>query len=142
MKLPVFLVIGVTTVTLSACGGGGGSNIAPSATISGSNTGLNGPYGLALDGSANIYIANIFGHSVTVYPAGSNGNVATRATIGGSNTGLDAPNGVTVDGTGKIYVADPSNGSIHIYPAGSNGTVAPIASISGRKHLRCQSSWQ
>ena len=51
----------------------GDNNVAPLATIAGANTGLNSPYGIALDANNNIYVANRFGGpalqgSVTIYP--------------------------------------------------------------------------
>jgi len=63
----------------------------PIATISGSNTGLNNPQGIAVDSQGNIYVANNSGASITEYAAGSNGNVSPIATISGSNTGLTIP---------------------------------------------------
>ncbi len=66
-------------------------NEAPVATISGTNTGLSLPVGIALDSSGNIYVGNNSTISpVTVYPPASNGNVAPMAIIGGSNTDLEA----------------------------------------------------
>jgi NHL repeat/Beta-propeller repeat len=123
------------SVTVYAAGSNG--NVAPSATIAGANTGLSCPLGIALDSSANIYIANLTGGlgkfgSVTVYPAGSNGNVTPSATIVGStNTELSEPNGIAVDSLGNIYVSNHGASSILVYPAGSNGDVAPIVNIGG-----------
>ncbi len=126
---------------------GSNGNVAPIATISGSNTGLIGPIGTAVDSSGKIYVANdgiyndfgveIVPPSVLVYPAGSNGNVAPTATISGSNTGLNLPVGIAVDSSGNTYVTDggPDGGgpaSVFVYAAGSNGNVASIATISGR----------
>src|SRR5579863_9127318 len=53
----------------------------PAQDISGGSTGLNFPTDVAVDGSANIYVANLSGGSsgtgsVTVYSAGSTGNVS------------------------------------------------------------------
>ena len=80
------------SVTVYAAGAYG--NVAPTRTISGSNTGLFYPFGIALDSSTNIYITNYNGQSVTVYAAGANGNVAPVQTISGSNTGLNGPAGI------------------------------------------------
>ena len=59
------------------------------ATITG--PGLNGPFGIALDGAGNIYVTNFSGNSITVYPAGASGNATPTATIVGGNTGLSQP---------------------------------------------------
>jgi lysophospholipase L1-like esterase len=114
-------------------------NVAPSATIAGANTGLLYPLGIALDSSANIYVANTLSPSITVYPAGAAGNVAPSATIVGSATGLDFPFDVALDSKRKVYVLNfgarsggiPNVPSITVYAAGSNGNVTPSQTISG-----------
>ncbi len=106
-------------------------NEAPIATLSGSNTKLVFPFGIAVDSSGKIYVANRDAKSWLVYAAGSNGNVAPNATISGSSTKLDLPYGIAVDSSGKIYVADYGADSIFVYAAGSTGNIAPVATISG-----------
>ncbi len=101
------------------------------ATISGSNTGLSAPTGIALDGFGNIYVTNEAANTVTVYPAESGGNVAPIATIAGSNTGLGYPSGVAIDGGGNVYVANKATDTVTIYSPGSNGNAAPSATIGG-----------
>jgi hypothetical protein len=110
---------------------------APLATIAGNNTGLDAPYGVALDGNGKIYVANISQSStpsITVYPANPTGtlNEAPAAKIAGSNTGLSAPTSVALDANGLVYVAN-SSGSVTVYAASPNGTLneAPIATITG-----------
>ena len=76
-------------------------SVAPTATISGHNTGLRNPYGIALDSSANIYVADAGAVSVFVYPAlGGSGwvagppatySVAPTDTISGPLTELGDP---------------------------------------------------
>jgi sugar lactone lactonase YvrE len=116
---------------------GSKANAAPTATISGTNTGLSYPQGIALDSSSNIYVADEGAVSVFVYSAGSKGNVAPTTTISGSNTELDTPEGIVVDSSLNIYVADDGDGScdgtesVYVYPLGSNGNAAPSATISG-----------
>jgi hypothetical protein len=130
--------IGIGAITVYPAGSNGDTT--PIATVSGPHTGLDNPFGIALDSSGKIYVANFIGGngtgSVTVYPAGSNGNVTPVATIIGADTGLDNPSGITVDFSGKIYVANRGGGrssasSITVYAAGSNGNAKPIATITG-----------
>lgn len=129
---------GIGTITVYAAGSE--SDTTPIATIAGPRTRLENPFGIAVDSSGKIYVANFAGGqgtgSVTIYAAGSNGNVAPVATIVGDSTGLDNPSGIAVDSSGKIYVANRGGGrtsasSITVYPAGSNGNVKPIATIEG-----------
>jgi 6-phosphogluconolactonase (cycloisomerase 2 family) len=71
-------------------------DVAPIRTISGSNTGIDGPNGIAVDSDDNVYVAEYFTDSVTEYAKNAHGNVAPIRTISGSNTLLDEPAGLTV----------------------------------------------
>ncbi|HVN63292.1 MAG TPA: choice-of-anchor D domain-containing protein [Candidatus Binataceae bacterium] len=127
--------------SLSAYPFGASGDVGPTSTISGAETGLSNPFGIALDSTGNIYVANLSGGasnlgSVTVYAAGASGDAAPIENISGPDTGLNYPWGIAVDSSGSLYVAnigpccDPSCGeSITIYSAGSNGNAAPIATI-------------
>jgi len=141
---------GIPSVFVYSAGSNG--NAAPTASISGSNTGLNYPYGIAVDSSGNVYLADegTIGQdggsippSVFVYPAGSHGNVAPTASISGTSTGLDTPYGIAVDSSGNIYVADDGDQScddtesVYVYPANTSGNVAPIATIGGTSTDLC-----
>jgi sugar lactone lactonase YvrE len=109
-------------------------DVAPIAGIQGSETGLSGPYGLAVGASGKIYVGNIGNNSVTVYAAGSTGNVAPTQTIAGTRTGLAGPHQLALDSNSKIYVADSyasGKGSLTVYAAGANGNVAPVETIEG-----------
>jgi sugar lactone lactonase YvrE len=116
-------------------------NEAPTDTITGVDTGLINPYGIALDASDNIYVADDGATSVLVYSAGSNGDAAPIAIINGDETGLIDPYGIALDSSGNIYVADNSAAGVFVYPplggtgwvAGPPATysVAPTATISG-----------
>jgi len=108
-------------------------NESPIATISGSNTGLMSPEGIAVDAtSGDIFVADSAAASVFVYSSGSNGNVSPT-TISGSNTGLVSPKGIAKHAGGDIYVADSSATSVFVFSAGSSGNVDPTATISGAK---------
>jgi hypothetical protein len=145
---------GIGSITIFSVGSNG--NVAPLATIEDNppcapcdNTQLAIPFGIALDHSGNIYVANAAGGldglgSVTEYAplATQTGvlNVAPVATIAGDNTGdntgFNSPSAIGLDPMGTIYVANDgsSNGgadNVTIYPAGSNGNVAPTSTISG-----------
>ncbi|MGH7812766.1 MAG: hypothetical protein ACREQI_02015 [Candidatus Binataceae bacterium] len=121
---------------------GATGDVSPTTIISGPGTGLANPFGVALDSTGNIYVANLNGGnssppgSVTVYPPGSSGDAAPLAAISGAATGLNYPWGIALDSSGNIYVANigpccaPECGeSITIYASGSNGNAAPIGII-------------
>ncbi len=114
-------------------------SVAPTATISGSNTGLRNPYGIAVD-SSGIYVADENAESVFLYsPLGSSTGLLNEAPISGTisttlTTGLAGTVGIALDTVGNIYVAgNDFNGvpGVFVYAAGSNANAAPIATISG-----------
>ncbi|HET6947958.1 MAG TPA: hypothetical protein VFJ45_09125, partial [bacterium] len=69
-------------------------DVAPIRTISGTSTGLNVPYGVALDAAGILYVSNGASNSITVYAPGATGDVAPIRTISGANTGLNGPRGM------------------------------------------------
>lgn len=123
----------------------GGGVVDPTATgmITGDNTGLDEPLGVALDSSENVYVANDAGGdsgfgSVTIYPAGSDGDVTPSETIAGRKTGFDFPTGIALDSSGNIYVANCGENcggnnasSVEVFAAGSSGNVTPSTTIIG-----------
>jgi hypothetical protein len=124
-------------------------DVTPVQEITGSNTGLSYPIGVAVDQNDDVYAVNYTGGgtnhlgSVTVYAAGATGNVSPTATIAGSKTDLYGPQGIAIDPVnGDIYVSaeptgsDPATvsseeGRISIYAPGSNGNVTPLGVIHG-----------
>jgi sugar lactone lactonase YvrE len=104
--------------------GGAGNNGGISANS------LNAPYGLALDSSGDLYVADFGNYRVLYYPSGS--TTATRVygqggsfTTNTANNGgisansLNLPNAVVLDSNGNLYVADQSNNRVLFYPSGS-----------------------
>lgn len=55
---------------------GASGNVAPIATITGPNTQIHGPSGLAVDSAGEVFVGFPEGGAVAVYPAGANGDVA------------------------------------------------------------------
>ena len=94
---------------------------------------LYGPTGVALDGSGNLYIADLINDSIRkVDAAGAITTVAGDGTTGFGGDGgpataaqLRAPAGVAVDGAGNLYIADTENHRIRkVDAAGVISTVA------------------
>ena len=81
-------------VTVYAAGASG--NVAPIATIGGSNTGIGPAQAIAVDKSGNLYVSGsaFDGYrtrsALLMFSAGANGNVPPDAVIVGSDTELDA----------------------------------------------------
>ncbi len=87
------------SITIYAAGKFG--NVAPTAVISGRQTGLNQPHGIGIDSDGTIYVSNDGSDNkgvdtVTVYAPGSSGNAKPIATISGPLTGLEKPDGLAV----------------------------------------------
>lgn len=131
---PVYAAQSVTVYPTSATG-----NVAPIQVISGGMTLLKAPYGIAVDATGDIYVADYLGTgsssgAVEVYAPGSNGNVAPFEYISGSATGMSEPAGVAINPlNGNIYVLNDGNYSVTMYPPGSTGNVAPIGTIAGSR---------
>ena len=92
---PLYVANYYTTGTITVYAAGARCNATPTATIAGSNTGLNHPVGVALDAAGRLYVANSALSTITVFAAGATGNATPTATIAGSNTGLNYPGSIT-----------------------------------------------
>ena len=103
----------------------------PIATIGGSNTELNAPWGIAIDSSGNIWVAGGYAKNILEFAAGANGNVAPINTIAGSNTGIgsDYTYNLAFDSAGNLIAT--TNHSILKFAQGATGNATPTADITG-----------
>ena len=123
----LFYQAGNTTATRVY--GQGGSFTTNSASASAN--GLNGPLGLTLDSSGDLYVADELNNRVLFFPSGSttatrvygqNGNfTSSLANLGGnpSANSLNQPFTVALDSTGNLYVGDTFNHRVLFYLFGS-----------------------
>ncbi len=93
---------------------------------------LDGPYGLAVDTSGNLYIADRSNYRIRMVSSGTITTVAGNGTCcysgdgnSATNAMLDAPSGVAVDSSGNIYIADTYNDRVRMVSA--SGTITTIA---------------
>lgn len=93
---------------------------------------LHDPYGVAVDGHGNVYIADRDNHRVRrVSPGGRITTIAGTGSAGYSGDGgpasaarLHDPRGVAVDAHGNLYIADSQNFRIRMVSGGTITTVA------------------
>ena len=97
---------------------------------------FNGPKGVAIDSSNNIYIADTLNN--TIRKISPEGTVTTFAGLSGRTSSLDGtatiarfedPYAVAADGSGNLYVADATDHSIRKIT--SDGTVSTLAGKGG-----------
>jgi len=119
------------------------TTLAGAAGLSGSADGVggaarfNGPTGVAVDGSGNVYVADA--GNTSIRKVTSNGTVTTFAGVSGVAGSADgagaaarfnAPQGIAVDSAGNVYVADTNNSTIRKIT--SAGVVTTIAGVAGQ----------
>ena len=108
--------------TVAGTGSAGESN-----GTSGSNATFNGPEGVAVDSSGNIYVADVTGNTVRkIAYTGSDRTLATSYTVTTVvSSGLSSPAGIAVDSYGAVYIAGSGNNKIQrVDSAGDLTTIA------------------
>ncbi len=97
------------------------------------------PYGIAIDASGNLYVADTNNDTIRkITPAGVVTTLAGTAGAAGSTDGtgtaarFNSPLGIAIDASGNVYVADSDNDTIRkITPAGVVTTLAGTAGVAG-----------
>ncbi len=96
-----------------------GSTVAGNVNGTGPAASFNGPIGVAVDSSGNLYVADSANNEIRlITPAGVVTTLAGTGTAGfvdnttGNLAAFNYPTGVTVDASGNIYVADFYNNRI------------------------------
>ncbi len=99
------------------------------------NARLNGPYGLAVDATGNVFIADYYNNRIRkVNTSGVIRTIAGTGTAGYSGDGsaatgakLNGPCGVAVDAAGNVYIADINNGRIR--KVSTSGVITTVAGV-------------
>ena len=120
---------------------GGGTQTSPTFSGPAADAELNGPQGLAVDGSGHLFIAD--GYNAVVrevnLTAGTISTVAGTGTVGYGGDGgpatdaeFNGPTGLAVDGSGDLFIADANNNRVREVFA----STGMIATIAGNGRLR------
>lgn len=95
------------------------------------------PYGVAVDASGNVYVADMNNHTIRVVtPAGAATTIAGSPGLSGTANGtggaarFNGPTGVALDAAGNLYVADTGNSAIRL--VGPGGAVSTFAGLPGQ----------
>jgi sugar lactone lactonase YvrE len=125
-----------STGAITTLAGGGTPGSADGA---GTSASFNGPYGIAVDGTGTLFVAEYGNHTIRkVTQTGVTTTLAGTAGLSGSDDGSGTaarftyPHALAVDGAGNLFVADTGNRTIRkITPAGVVTTFAGTAGSSG-----------
>ncbi len=88
------------------------------------STGLSFPFGVAVDGSGNVYFSDNNNNAVDEWQAATN----TITTL--VSSGLNAPSGVAVDSLGNVFIADTGNNAIEEWHAATNSVSTLVSGLS------------
>lgn len=135
LDTPRLLAQGPPQFTIKNWAGNGSAGFAGDGAAA-TDAQLNSPFGIALDSSGNLYIADQVNNRIR--RRGADGSMSTVAGDGtaayagdGSSAAkaqLSTPCGVFVDSSGAIYVADTSNSMVRKFTNGGN-----ISLVAGKQ---------
>lgn len=121
---------GVVTTIAGAAGQSG------SADGSGTQARFNGPLGIAVDASGNVFVADTKNHTIRkISPAGTVTTIAGSTGVAGSvdGTGTNAqfsrPAGIAIDGSGVVYISDFDNNTIRVGAASGSSGALTVTSV-------------
>jgi hypothetical protein len=129
---------GANQILIFAAGASG--NTAPIRTISGANTGVDEPLGMAFDSANDLYVSNGYYGSrdnppIVEFSPTANGDVKPIGTLGipggGGKATLDGQFSIAVNAKDDIIVGNTHTGAVDIFKHGARGNVKPDAIITG-----------
>jgi 6-phosphogluconolactonase (cycloisomerase 2 family) len=106
-------------------------NTGPKRTLSGPDTELDNPLGVAVDAVHDeLVVTNYNSNVITVYPRTASGNTAPIRTLSGPETGLGSPIGLVLDVVNDELVVANGEGGVTVYPISAGGDAAPVRELN------------
>jgi streptogramin lyase len=87
-------------------------------------SGLNEPFGVAVDGAGNVYIADTANSAIKKWNVAGN----SVTTLADSSSGLFEPVGVAVDAAGDVYIADMGNSTVKKWNVANSNLTTLVSS--------------
>jgi sugar lactone lactonase YvrE len=110
---------------------GGGTGGITDNGIAATNAALEAPFGLALDGTGDLFIADTYNYCVrevntqgTITTVAGNGGVFYNGNGVATNSVIDGPYDVAIDPAGNVYVADSGDNMVRLVQLGGLPTLA------------------
>jgi hypothetical protein len=126
--------IAIIAGTEGSAGHAGDGSAATAAT-------LNGPTGVAVDSSGNVYIADAGNHTIrevlasnsdiVLFAGHENSSGSTGDTGAATAAKLHTPTGVAVDSSGNVFIADTGNDKIRYVQAASGNIYTIVGNGTG-----------
>jgi hypothetical protein len=130
----------VTVYSASSISGTGTINATPTAVITSSPTGIDGPEGLAVDSSGRIYVGNSQNDTIAVFAAGSNGSTSPLATLNGNSTFTCICQAtIATDASNNLYVAGWNANDVVIYAPVTSSSQSPARTVTSSSLSQTQS---
>ena len=101
---------------------------------------FDGPGGMAVDASGNVYVADYGNHRVQKFTS-TGAYVAQWGTHGSGNGQFNGPEGVAVDAGGNVYVADFGNNRIQKFTGTGSTSPSGARSAQGPDSSTVPSAW-
>ncbi|MES2220945.1 MAG: NHL repeat-containing protein, partial [Acidobacteriota bacterium] len=114
---------------VAGTGGAAVGKVNSASTVKSLGSGFNHPEGVAIDGSGNVFVADLGNNAVKEMLA-VGGSIPASPTIKAVGSGFSQPTAVAVDGSGNVFVADTLNNVVKQIVAGTGGAAAGTVNSS------------